>query len=168
MSTSLNSTAIKLGLIAMMLGSAAIAAPAYAQYRQKITNDLSKCSPSSSSAVKVTVRGIEASTGKIRVQAYKGIKADWLVSGRWLSRIEASAISGTMTFCIPVSGPGTYGIAVRHDKNGNGKTDLSKDGGGMSNNPSINIWNLGKPSYTKTRFSVGEGVKAITIDMKYM
>ena len=73
-----------------------------------------------------------------------------------------------MTFCLPVPQAGTYGVAVRHDLNGNGKTDLSEDGGAMSNNPSINIFNLGKPSYKKTAFSVGEGVTTISISMKYM
>ena len=51
--------------------------------------------------------------------------------------------------------------------NGNGKTDLREDGGGMSNNPSINIFNLGKPSYKKTAFEVGNAVKPITISMRY-
>jgi len=73
-----------------------------------------------------------------------------------------------MTFCMPFDGPGTYAIAVRHDKNGNGKTDISSDGGGMSNNPSINIFNLGKPSYKKTRISIGDSVSTITINMRYM
>ena len=61
----------------------------------------------------------------------------------------------------------SYAVAVRHDVNGNGDTDLTEDGGGMSNDPSINIFNLGKPSYKKTRFSVGGSPKAITINMKY-
>ncbi|HCB79650.1 MAG TPA: hypothetical protein DEP68_12890, partial [Erythrobacter sp.] len=64
-------------------------------------------------------------------------------------RMEAPAKAGTMTFCMPVPKPGVYGIAVRHDVNGNGSTDIFKDGGAMSNNPSINIFNLGKPSYKK-------------------
>jgi uncharacterized protein (DUF2141 family) len=38
----------------------------------------------------------------------------------------------------------------------------------MSNNPSINVFNLGKPSYKKTAFSVGEGVSSITVTMRYM
>ena len=38
----------------------------------------------------------------------------------------------------------------------------------MSNNPSINIFNLGKPSYTKVAFSLGQEVKAMTIRMRYM
>jgi uncharacterized protein (DUF2141 family) len=52
--------------------------------------------------------------------------------------------------------------------NGNGKTDISKDGGGFSNNPSINIFNLGKPSVSKVSFYAGTGVTKITINLKYM
>src|SRR5690349_22211051 len=54
--------------------------------------------------------------------------------------------AGTMTFCVPVPSSGSYGIAVRHDLDGDGETDLSSDGGGMSNNPSINIFNLDRKS----------------------
>lgn len=150
------------------IAAMASAPPAAAQYNNTISNDLSKCSGSAGSAVKVTVTGIKSATGKVRLQSYKGVKADWLKKGRWLSRIETSARAGTMTFCMPVSGPGTYGIAVRHDKNGNNKTDITSDGGAMSNNPSINIFNLGKPSYKKTRFTVGKGVTSISIRMRYM
>lgn len=159
---------LRTGATLLAAGSMAVSVPAWGQYRQTISNNLSNCSASSGPAVKVTVRGIETSTGNMRVQSYRGVKADWLKSGRWINRIQTSARAGTMTFCMPVPAAGVYGIAVRHDKNGNGKTDLSSDGGGMSNNPSINIFNLGKPSYKKTRFSVGEGVTSITINMKYM
>ncbi len=161
-------TTLKIGAVAFAAAGMLAATPAHAQYRQKIGNDLSRCSNSSGSAIKVVVRGIETSTGKIRVQSYKGTKADWLTKGRWLNRIETRARKGTMTFCMPFTGPGSYAIAVRHDKNGNGKTDISSDGGGMSNNPSINIFNLGKPSYKKTRLSVGNSVSTITINMRYM
>ena len=40
--------------------------------------------------------------------------------------------SGTMTFCLPVPDAGTYAVAVRHDVNGNGDTDLTEDGGGWA------------------------------------
>ncbi|MEP2735386.1 MAG: DUF2141 domain-containing protein [Erythrobacter sp.] len=165
-----------MGLVsAAALGCAALAGSllvfptsAEAQYRQKIGNNLSKCSGGAGPAVRVTVRGIKSSSGKIRVQSYRGTKADWLQKGRWLNRIESSARAGTMTFCMPVPASGVYGIAVRHDTNGNGKTEIRKDGGAMSNNPSINIFNLGKPSYKKTRFSVGSTPKSISINMRYM
>lgn len=151
---------------ALGLAVVAVAGPASAQYRQEIANDPAKCA--SGPAVRVTVTGIKASTGGLRVQLYRGTKQDWLASGRWLRRIQTSARAGTMSFCMPVPEPGTYAIAVRHDINGNNETDLTRDGGGMSNNPSINIFNLGKPSYTKTAFRVGDEVVSITIRMRYL
>ncbi len=135
---------------------------------QKISNDLSRCQAGNGPAVLVNISGVKAASGKIRVQSYRGTKAEWLKKGAWINRIEAPAKNNNMTFCVPVPSSGMYGIAVRHDVNGNGKTDISKDGGGMSNNPSISIFNLGKPSYKKTKFAVGDEVKSISIKMKYL
>jgi uncharacterized protein (DUF2141 family) len=73
-----------------------------------------------------------------------------------------------MDICVPVPSEGKYGIAVRHDLNGNGKTDITQDGGGFSNNPSISILNLGKPSVHKVAFAAGPGVTRITVNLKYM
>lgn len=131
-----------------------------------MSNDLSKCKSGPSTLVHIS--GLKAGTGRVRVQSYRANASDWLAKGRWINRIEVPARAGSMTVCVPLPDAGTYGIAVRHDVNGNGKTDLSSDGGGMSNNPSINIFNLGKPSYKKTAFAVGNAPKAITITMKYM
>jgi uncharacterized protein (DUF2141 family) len=143
------------------------ATPALAQYRQHITNDPAQCR-GGGPAVNVTVTGIRSSAGKLRVQLYRATKADWLEKGRWLNRIELPARAGSMTVCMPVPGPGSYGIGVRHDVNDNGETDLTQDGGGASNNPSFNIFNLGKPSYDKAAFPVANGVRSITITMRYM
>ncbi len=164
-----NMGAIALGIAMVAGGSLGFAsvAEAQGQYRQKISNDMAKCS-GSRPAVRVTVKGIKSSTGKMRIQSYRGTKAEWLQKGKWINRIEASARAGTMTFCMPVPASGTYGIAVRHDVNANGKTDIRTDGGAMSNNPSINIFNLGKPSYKKASFTVGRTTKAITVNMRYM
>ncbi len=160
--------AIRTTMFALAALGLATAAPAAAQYRQKIGNDMSKCQAGNGPAVMVTVDGIESASGNIRVQSYRGTADDWLETGRWLNRIETPAKAGTMTFCLPVPRPGTYAIAVRHDVNGNGKTNLTQDGGAMSNNPSLNIFNLGKPSYRKTAFSAGSGVTSIRIRMRYM
>ena len=163
-----NSGKLAAAAAALALTAGGIAAPALAQYRQPIGNSMAKCSSGAGPAVKVTVTGIKSSSGKIRVQSYRATSSDWLESGKWINRIEASAKAGTMTFCMPFPSAGSYGIAVRHDVNGNGKTDIRTDGGAMSNNPSINIFNLGKPSYKKTAFSVGGGVGSITLNMRYM
>ena len=143
----------------------AFAATAQAEGRV-ISNDLSKCRNGPSTLVQIS--GVKAGSGKIRVQSYRANASEWLAKGRWLTRIEVPARASSMTVCVPLPQAGAYGIAVRHDFNGNGKTDLSTDGGGMSNNPSINIFNLGKPSYKKTAFEVGNAPRTISITMKYM
>jgi uncharacterized protein (DUF2141 family) len=135
---------------------------------QEIDNDMSRCADGKGPAVLVTVRGLKAASGKIRVQSYPATSSAWLAKSRWLHRIETRANAGSMNFCVPVPAEGKYGIAVRHDLNGNGKTDISSDGGGFSNNPSINIFNLGKPSVGKVAFQAGPGVTRITINLKYM
>lgn len=133
---------------------------------QVISNDPAKCRSGPSTIVQIS--GIKSSTGKLRVQSYRATQQDWLAKGRWINRIEVPARAGSMTICVPLPDSGSYGIAVRHDVDGNGKTDLRKDGGGMSNNPSINIFNLGKPNYKRTAFDVGDAPKTISIAMRYM
>jgi len=147
---------------------AAAVVPASAAQQREISNDLEACRSGSGPALLVTVTGVKASSGKVRVQTYRATREEWMEKGKWITRIETAAKAGTMTFCLPVPDSGTYGVAVRHDVNGNGKTDISQDGGGISNNPSINIFNLGKPSYTKVGVGVGREVKSISITMKYM
>jgi len=145
----------------------AVAAPAQAQYKRHLTHSLAPCN-GDGPAVRITVSGVKASAGTLRVQLYRATAADWLEKGRWLNRIELPARAGTMTVCMPAPSAGAYGIAIRHDVNGNGETDLTQDGGGMSNNPSVNIFNLGKPNYSKVAFTLGNEVKAIAIRMRYL
>ena len=133
---------------------------------QVLPNDLAKCRSGPSTLVQIS--GVKAGSGKIRVQSYRANASEWLAKGRWLTRIEVPARASSMTVCVPLPQAGAYGIAVRHDFNGNGKTDLSTDGGGMSNNPSINIFNLGKPSVKKATFTVGSGVTNVTMRMRYL
>ena len=156
------------GIATLAIAGLAAPAPAEAQYRQKITNDAAKCAAGAGPAVRVTVTDIKESKGTIRIQNYRGTKEDWLEKGKWIYRMEAPAKAGSMTFCMPVPKPGAYAIAVRHDVNGNGDTDIFADGGAMSNNPSINIWNLGKPSVQKATFRVGNGVTNVTMRMRYL
>ena len=160
---------LRLAAAALALaGSAlAVASPAQAQFANYLSHDPAKCR-GNGPAVRITVSGVKSSRGTLRVQLYRATKRDWLETGRWLNRIELPARAGTMSVCMPAPQAGTYGIAIRHDVNGNGETDLTQDGGGMSNNPSINVFNLGKPGHTKVAFGLGQEVKAMTIRMRYM
>lgn len=161
---------LKVTLGLMSVATMIVAVPALA-HGQEIANDLDRCTASARGpAVLVDVRGFTGGTGKVRVQSYPATKDAWLTRGEWLNRIESPvhAPNGAMRFCMPVPQPGKYGIAVRHDRDGNGKTDISRDGGGFSNNPSISIFNLGKPGVDKAAFYAGPGVTKITINLKYM
>ena len=177
---SMISNAITKGFTAALAGATllgvtltATAAPLAAQanstrdYRNEIANNMRACAPGAGPAVRVTIHGIKSSTGSIRAQVYNGTRGEWLESGKWLNRIELPARRGRMTVCLPVPASGQYAVAVRHDVNGNGETDIRTDGGAMSNNPSINVFNLGKPGVEKTRFAVDGGVTAIAVTMKY-
>lgn len=157
--------------VALAVAAMSFAAPAQAvAQRQVIENDLSKCEGSDGPSVLVEVDGFRAVKGNVRVQSYLATRDAWLAKGAWINRINATVHpeGGKMRFCLPLPAPGRYGIAVRHDLNGNGKTDLSEDGGGFSNNPSLNIFNLGKPSVEKSAISVGNGVTTIAIKLRYM
>lgn len=157
--------------VGLMSVAAMIAAVPAMAHGQVIGNDLERCASSGNGpAVLVDVRGFAAATGKVRVQSYPATKSAWLTKGEWLNRIDTPVrpANGAMRFCLPVPQPGKYGIAVRHDRDGNGKTDISRDGGGFSNNPSISIFNLGKPGVEKAAFYAGPGVTKITITLKYM
>ena len=153
---------------------AALAAPVAAQgyvYGRAVTNDLAQCAAGKGPAVRITVTGLKSSAGNLFVRAYPATKADWLVSKRYVVRVDAKPQAGSMTVCVPLPATGDFAIAVQHDANGNRKTDISTDGAGMSNNPGIKkILGLvpQAPSVDKTRFTAGPGVTRMTISMQYL
>lgn len=146
---------------------AALTPVAHAQ-RQEIGNDLRKCAAGADGpAVHVEVSGFRANTGRIRVQAYPATKDSWLEKGAWINRIDTPVAprGGKMSFCVPLPATGAYGIAVRHDVDGSGKSGWN-DGGGFSNNPSLSLLSL-KPSAGKTAIRVGPGVTRIQVVLNY-
>jgi uncharacterized protein (DUF2141 family) len=71
---------------------------------------------------------------------------------------------------VPVPKPGNYAVYVRHDANGNGKSDRS-DGGGFSGNPDVSLGDLitkKKPSMSKTQFAVGNDTRPIRVVLNYV
>lgn len=123
------------------------------------------------SAVLVQVDGLKSRSGKIRVQLYTSNSHTFLEKGEWLERVEVPVpSSGGANVCVPVPKPGNYAVYVRHDVNGNGKSDR-KDGGGFSGNPDVSLSDLitkKKPSMSKTQFSVGNETRPIRVVMNYV
>ncbi|MCG7348473.1 DUF2141 domain-containing protein [Sphingomonas sp. ACRSK] len=144
--------------IATLLGGALLAAaPASAQ-----AADPGACTAATQTRLMVTVRGLKNSTGKVRVQLYDG--AGFLKKGRWLGRVEAPAREGA-TICIAVPRAGDYAVAVRHDANGNGKSDWN-DGGGFSRDPKLSLMRL-EPDFAKVVIPVRSGENRVAVTMNY-
>lgn len=123
------------------------------------------------SAALVQIDGFKSRTGNVRVQLYANNPSTFLEKGEYLQRVDVPVTrSGPMNVCVPVPGPGHYAVYVRHDANGNGKSD-KRDGGGFSGNPDMSLFDLmakKKPSMSKAQFAVGGETKPIRILLNYV
>jgi len=123
------------------------------------------CVPGERSII-VQVRGFKSGVGMVRAQLYGPDPADFLASGKWVTRIERRREAGdVMRFCFPVAAPGRYAIAIRHDANDNGRSDWN-DGGGFSRNPGLSVFNM-KPKFADVAVDVGNGPVTVDIVMQY-
>ncbi len=142
---------------------------ASAQAGTRVANDLSNCrAGAGGTAALVRVVGFKQGTGRVRVQSYSGSR-NWLERGQWLHRVEIPVNSNgrDMTVCLPLPGPGSYGIAVRHDLNNNGRSDR-RDGGGFSRNPDISFPFNMEPDYGEVSFRANSGVNNVRIVLNYL
>lgn len=125
---------------------------------------------SDATAVLVDVRGFKAHTGTLRVQIYDA-DSSYLEKRKWLERVDVPVSrSGNMQVCVPVKTPGNYVVSVRHDINGNGKSDKS-DGGGMSGNPDMKVTDFifkRKPKLAAVSFAVGGTTKRVPVTLNYI
>ena len=127
------------------------------------------CRAGDSPAILVEVVGVKSESGTIRVQAYGGNPDRYFDKGTYLERIDMPTPQARES-CVPLPKPGVYAISVRHDANGNGKSDM-KDGGGMSGNPNMSVWDLitkSKPKPREVQVKVGEGVTPVRVVMNYV
>lgn len=125
---------------------------------------------SNATAVLVDVRGFKAHKGSLRVQVYNA-NATYLEKRKWLERVDVPvSASGNMQVCLPVSRPGNYVVSVRHDLNGNGKSDRS-DGAGLSGNPDMKVTDFifkRKPKLATVSFAVGNNTKRVPVVLNYV
>jgi uncharacterized protein (DUF2141 family) len=155
---------LRFGSIACMIATAfAFAALAAAPARAQ------SCGADTGPSILVSINGFKSRTGTVRVQSYGGDPARWFEKGTYLRRIELPAAQADQ-FCIPVPRPGLYAISVRHDLNGNGKSDRA-DGGGMSGNPDVSLLSLvlkRKPAPERVQVRVGTGTTPVQITLNYI
>ncbi len=125
---------------------------------------------SNATAVQVDVRGFKTRTGTVRVQIYSA-NSSYLEKRKWIERVDVPVSrAGTMSVCVPVNRPGSYVVSVRHDINGNGKSDRS-DGAGLSGNPDMKVSDFifkRKPKLTTVSFAVGGATKRVPVVLNYI
>lgn len=123
------------------------------------------------SAVVVNITGFRERTGTVRVQIYEANSRTFLERGRYLARVDLPVTrSGDMPVCVPVEAAGRYAVMVRHDANGNGRSDRS-DGGGFSGNPNVSLLDMAmkrKPSMSRVAFEIGDQPARINVVLNYV
>lgn len=134
--------------------------------------DAAVCGANNSSAVLVKVNGLKSRAGAVRARTFPGSNPkSWFDKKMALKRTEVRVpASGPIEICMTVPKPGGYVVDIRHDANGDGKTDKS-DGAGASGNPDISLFSflLGKkPPASKVVVQVGTGVTTINVLVKYV
>ncbi len=150
-------------LAAAMLAAPVAAAPA--------GSDAGRCAPGAGPAFLVQITGLKNRQGTVRVRLFGGSPDSYFDRERALVRIQIPTPPGEpVHVCVPVPRPGTYALDVRHDVNGDDRTDMA-DGGGTSGNPRPSMWAVitrKKPSPTVTQVTIASGVRVVPITMLYM
>lgn len=129
-----------------------------------------RCATGEASVV-VNVTGFRTRTGTLRVQLYAANPRTFLERRQYLVRVDLPVTrSGDMPVCVPVTAAGRYAISVRHDANGNGRSDRS-DGGGFSGNPDVSVIDLAlrrKPSLSRVGFNVASDPVRVNVVLNYV
>jgi uncharacterized protein (DUF2141 family) len=157
-----------IGFVMAGAAAAAAAAPAAAPAQAAAGPDAAACAARSGrTALLVEVSGIRAHTGTLRLSLYPDDADAFLARGRYVRRVDVPVPArGAASVCVEVpGGPGRYALAVRHDENGNGRTDWG-DGGGFSRNPALSLVNL-RPRLEDVAFEVRPGVQRIAVRLAY-
>lgn len=112
----------------------------------------------------VTIKGAGADNGQILLSVFNSSES-WMKQPLASRRVQVSG-TGTARASFTLAA-GTYGIALTHDANSNGKMDVNalgmpKEAFGFSNRARPRF---GPPAFTKAAFELPAGGKRITISL---
>lgn len=125
--------------------------------------------PMSGTRLNVTITNVRHARGLIAVSLYADNAKKFLAKrgSLYVGRVPAAA--GTTRMCIHLPAPGTYGLAVYHDENGDRSfkrsgLGLPAEGYGFSNDaPTI----FGLPSFSRVRFVAPRSGFETRVKLKY-
>lgn len=130
-------------------------------------------SPEPGPAIFITVDGLKDRHGRLRLELYPANDADILAddniliaAGKTFARVDmATPAAGPAELCIRAPHPGRFALSFLHDRDGDHRFELSRDGIGFAGNPSLG-WS--KPHAAAASVEVGAGVTRITIVPNYL
>lgn len=127
--------------------------------------DAAACRAGAEPAALVRIHGFKDAVGGLRVQLYSDVADDFLVSGRKLGKVDLPITStAPVTVCLPLPKAGRFALAVLHDRDGDQKLSIFRDGVGFSQNPKIG---MGKPDLSAVLFDAGAGVVSVDVVLNY-
>ena len=113
----------------------------------------------------ITVDGVKDAQGQLMVALYDSAEG---FLKRSVKTGSAPAAGGSTTVVIKDLPPGTYGFALFHDANGNGRMDknlmgIPSEDYAFSNNA---LGNMGPPRFEQARFTVPAAGAAVTVSLR--
>lgn len=116
--------------------------------------------------------GLRDRVGLLKLEVYPATDADFLAddsrlvaSGKTFRRVEgAIAPAGPVRLCVRVPHAGRYAVSLMHDRDGNHRFGLSRDGIGLAGNPRLG-WS--KPKAAVVSADAGAGLTPLRIVVNY-
>jgi uncharacterized protein (DUF2141 family) len=115
-------------------------------------------------AVVIKVSNFKALRGTLRIQSYDKPET-FLDTGAFIRRIDVPVTGAETYACLALPGPGRYAIVVRHDPDGNTKTDIFRDGFAF---PRLNKLKLSRPKFSAVALDFPAGVSMIALRLNYL
>jgi uncharacterized protein (DUF2141 family) len=144
------------------LVAAALVAPPLTSYAEECEG------APSANKLTIVVEGVRSSQGQVTASLYPDEKSKFLAHGGSLKVWRVAAETPVTKMCIWLKAPGTYGVAVYHDSNANGRLDLGMLGPsedyGFSRNPRILF---SKPSLASVRFPTDGAETTLHISLNH-
>jgi len=118
----------------------------------------------SANKLSIVIEGVRSNQGEMAASLYPNDKTQFLAKNGALKVWRVPAEAPVTKMCIWLKAPGTYGVAVYHDANANGRLDLGMLGPsedyGFSRDPRILF---SKPSLASVRFPATDAETTIHI-----